>query len=350
MSAQPNQNGLNENEKKGIEVTRELFRLATERTAGDELAKQMGLTYWQDAWKRLRKNRAALAGLIIISIILVLAIFGPFVSNYGFDDQDLNRSNLPPKIPVLENVSWLGVNGVDIRGVDQYKKKGITDYFWFGTDELGRDLWTRIWQGTRISLYIALLAAMIDLLIGVAYGSISAYYGGRVDTVMQRIIEVLMGIPNLIIVILFILILKPGIISITLAMVITGWVGMARIVRGQILKLKGQEFVLAARTLGAPDRRLIWRHLIPNAMGPIIITTMFTVPSAIFTEAFLSFIGLGLQPPTASLGTLVNDGYKLLRIYPHMMAISSIVISLIMISFNLLGDGLRDALDPKLRR
>ena len=283
-------------------------------------------------------------------LILFFAIFGPYMNSYGFDDQNLERANLPPKVPMLENISFLGFDGIDIRGEDQYALKGVDEYFWFGTDSLGRDIWTRIWEGTRISLYIAFLAAALDSIIGVAYGSISAYYGGRVDNVMQRIIEVLMGIPNLIIIILLILILQPGIISITLAMVITGWVSMARIVRGQILKLKKQEFVLASRTLGARDRKLLWGHLIPNSFGPIIITTMFTIPNAIFTEAFLSFIGLGLQPPIASLGTIVNDGFELIRIYPHILLFSSIIISLIMVSFNLLGDGLRDAFDPKMKR
>ncbi len=331
-------------------LPKEWFHLA-ERTGNmKEKAYRPAVTYWQDAWRRFRKNTAALTGLVIISVIMALALVGPYISKYGFDDQDLKRSNLPPKVPVLEQFSWLGLNGKDIRGVDQYAKKGITEYFWFGTDELGRDLWTRIWQGTGISLYIAFLAAFIDLIIGVTYGAVSAYYGGRVDNVMQRVIEVLIGIPTLIITILLILVLKPGIISITIAMVLTGWISMARIVRGQILKLKAQEFVLASRTLGASDNRLMWKHLIPNTLGPIIVTTTFTIPGAIFGEAFLSFIGLGLQPPIASLGTLVSDSYKLLRIYPHGMIISSIVISLLMVSFNLLGDGLRDALDPKMRK
>ncbi len=167
---------------------------------------------------------------------------------------------------------------------------------------------------------------------------------------MQRIIEVLVGIPNLIVVILFILVFEPGIISITMAMVITGWVTMARIVRGQILKLKNMEYVLAARTLGASDARIIGKHLLPNVIGPIIITTMFTIPSAIFTEAFLSFIGLGIRPPEASLGSLVNDGYKSIQTYPHLMMIPAFVISLLILSFNLLADGLRDALDPKMRK
>ncbi|MBS4190776.1 ABC transporter permease [Bacillus sp. FJAT-49705] len=331
------------------EITDDLFQPA-ELEKGSEDISRPTITYWQEVWKRFRKNKAAFTGLILISIILVLAIFGPYANEHGYDEQNLARANLPPKIPVLEQFSWLGLDGTDIQGVDRYKENGITEYFWFGTDNLGRDLWTRVWEGTRISLYIAFLAAIIDLIIGVAYGGISAYYGGKVDNIMQRIVEILVGIPNLIVIILLILVLQPGIVSITLAMVITGWVGMARIVRGQILKLKEQEFVLASKTLGSKDRRLIWKHLIPNTMGPIIITTMFTIPTAIFTEAFLSFIGLGLQPPTASLGTLINDGYKLLRIYPHMLVFPSIIISLIMISFNLIGDGLRDALDPKMRK
>lgn len=334
---------------KEVIITDEMFQPAVSEQSPEAITRP-AMTYWNEVWRRFRKNKAAFTGLILITIILGLAIFGPYANGHGYDEQDLTRANLPPKVPGLEHIPWLGFNGTDIQGVDRYETSGVKEYFWFGTDNLGRDLWTRVWEGTRISLYIAFLAATIDLIFGVAYGGISAYYGGRIDNIMQRIVEILVGIPSLIVVILLILVLQPGIVSITLAMVITGWAGMARIVRGQILKLKEQEYVLASRTLGARDRRLIWKHLIPNSMGPIIITTMFTIPTAIFTEAFLSFIGLGLQPPTASLGTLINAGYKLMRIYPHMLAFSSIIISMIMISFNLIGDGLRDALDPKMRK
>jgi oligopeptide transport system permease protein len=333
-----------------LELNDDLFELAGEEKNATAESKVRHSSYWKDSWVRFRKNKGALAGLVLIVVIILLAMFGPMMNNHGFDEQNLAHANLPPKVPVLEGVSWLGMSGVDVRGTDQYEAKGVTSYYWFGTDDLGRDIWTRIWEGTRISLYIAFLAAALDLVIGVAYGSISAYYGGRVDNVMQRIIEVLIGIPSLIVIILLILVLQPGIVSITLAMVITGWVNMARIVRGQVLKLKNQEFILASKTLGARDTRLMGGHLIPNTLGPIIITTMFTIPNAIFTEAFLSFIGLGLQPPIASLGTLVNDGFKMMKIYPHMLMYSSVIISLIMISFNLLGDGLRDSLDPKMRK
>lgn len=331
-------------------IPAEWLEPAHQETSHYEMIERPSLSYSQDVWRRLKKNKASIAGLFIIVSIILLAIFGPYINPYGIDDQEILRTNLPPKVPVLEKIEWLHLNGVDIRGVDQYERKEVTEYFWFGTDSLGRDQWTRVWEGTRVSLYIAFLAAAIDLLIGVVYGGVSAFYGGRVDNYMQRIIDILVGIPNLIIIILLILILDPGILSITLALVITGWVGMARIVRGQILKLKEYEFVLASKTLGASNMRLIYKHLIPNAMGAIIVTTMFTVPAAIFFEAFLSFIGLGLRPPQASLGTLIDTGFKSLQIYPHLMIFPSLIISFIMISFNLLGDGLRDAIDPRMRK
>lgn len=330
-------------------ISPELFQPAQASAEESEKINKESLTFWQDAWMRLRKNKGAIFGLIILMGLILMALVGPLFNDFGSDDQDLSRAKLPPKIPVLENFDFLGVNGEDMTGTDMYELKGNEEYFWFGTDGLGRDLWTRVWEGTRVSLYIAFLAAIIDGVIGVAYGGISAYYGGRVDDVMQRIIEVLTGIPNLIVVILMILVLEPGIISITIALTITGWIPMARVVRGQVLKLKSQEYVLAARTLGASDNKIISRHLIPNVLGVIIINTMFTIPSAIFFEAFLSFIGLGLQPPLASLGTLINDGFKSIQIYPHIMIFPAIIISLIMIGFNILADGLRDALDPKMR-
>ncbi|QOR67583.1 ABC transporter permease [Cytobacillus suaedae] len=334
-------------------LSKDLFKPAKLDLRESEVISQPSLNYWQDAWRRLRKNKAAILGLILMALLAFLAIFGPIMNDHGFNDQQLSRAKMPPKVPVLEHVPFLGLDGTvagpDGTRVDVYEQKGIDDYFWFGTDGLGRDLWTRVWSGTRISLYIALLAAAIDMVIGVAYGGISAYYGGRTDNVMQRIIEVLVGIPNLVIVILMILILEPGIISITIALTITGWVGMARIVRGQILKLKNQEFVLASKTLGSKDSNIILKHLIPNVTGVIIINTMFTIPSAVFFEAFLSFIGLGLQAPTASLGTLIDDGYKSMQTFPHMMIFPAVVISLLMIAFNLMADGLRDALDPRMR-
>ncbi|MBW3111958.1 MULTISPECIES: oligopeptide ABC transporter permease [Bacillaceae] len=341
---------MGDNNKNLEQLSPDLFQ--PQQARGDEAEKisRPSLSFWQDSWIRLRKNKGAVVGIIITAIIVFFAIFGPMMNKYSFSDQNIRHAKLPPKIEALSGIGWLPFDGKDADGFDVYEARDIKENYWFGTDDLGRDLWTRTWNGTRISLYIGLLAAVIDFIIGISYGGISAYYGGRVDNVMQRIIEILVGIPNLIVVILFILVFEPGIFSITMAMVITGWTGMARIVRGQVLQLKNQEFVLASRTLGATSNRLIFKHLLPNVMGPVIITTMFTVPSAIYTEAFLSFIGLGIAPPRASLGSLVNEGYRSIQSFPHMMLVPSAVISLVILSFNLMADGLRDALDPKMRK
>ncbi|WP_404432117.1 oligopeptide ABC transporter permease [Sutcliffiella horikoshii] len=327
-------------------LPKDLFQPAVQDPSKSEKIAKPSLTYWQTAWLRIKKNKAAIAGAVILIVIAFLALFGPFMNNHGFNTQDVTQGNLPPKVPGIEK---LGIMDGTRDGVDVYEQRGVEDYYWFGTDSLGRDLWTRVWTGTRISLYIALLAAFIDMVIGVAYGGISGFYGGRTDNIMQRIIEVLVGIPNLVIVILMILVLEPGIIAITIALTITGWVGMARVVRGQVLKLKSQEYVLASKTLGSTNNRIITKHLLPNVVGVVIINTMFTIPSAIFFEAFLSFIGLGLKPPMASLGTLIDDGFKSLQIFPHIMVFPAIIISLLMIAFNLVADGFRDALDPKMK-
>lgn len=328
---------------------KELFQPAKISEDESEFIAKPSLTYWQDAWLRIRKNWGAIISIFLLVFILLMAIFAPFLSGYDKDTQDLSRTYLPAKIPVLENISWLPFDGTNGDGVDVYEQKGVEEYHWFGTDSLGRDLFTRTWEGTRISLYIAFLAAFIDMFIGVTYGGVSGFYGGRADNIMQRIIEVLVGIPNLVVVILMILVFEPGIWSITLALTITGWTGMARVVRGQVLKLKGQEFVLASRTLGQKNSTIISKHLLPNIMAIIIINTMFTIPSAIFFEAFLSFIGLGMPPDNPSLGTLIEDGYKSMRIFPHALWFPATVLSILMIAFNLLADGVRDALDPKMR-
>jgi oligopeptide transport system permease protein len=329
------------------EITEDLFVHAPLESSESEELTGSPVTFWRETLRRVKKNRGAFIGLITIILFSIMALIGPLLSEHSYMEQDLARSNLPPKAAGLE---WLGFDGFDVNGKDQYEARDINESFWFGTDEFGRDLWTRTWKATQISLFIGIVAALLDLIIGVVYGGISAFYGGRLDNAMQRIIEILIGIPNLIVIILFILILEPGITSIILAMVITGWVGMARVVRGQILQLKGQEYILAARTLGTTNAKIIWKHLVPNVMGAIIITLMFTIPTAIFFEAFLSFIGLGLQPPIASLGVLIEDGYKSMRFFSYKLLFPAIVISGIMISFNLLGDGLRDALDPRMKK
>jgi oligopeptide transport system permease protein len=339
--------------KEELKISKDKFVPAVMDAAIGEAINKPSLNFWQDAWLRIRKNKAALVSIVVMALVIILAFIGPAISGHGMDDQDLKRTNLPAKIPGLENVSWLPFDGTkttnDGTVVDVYKQKNIDEYYWFGTDGLGRDLFTRVSKGIQISLYIAFLAALLDMVIGVAYGAISGYYGGKIDNIMQRIVEVISGIPNLVVVILMILVFNPGIMSITIALAITSWTNMSRVVRAQVMKLKGQEFVLASRTLGSSNAKIIFKHLLPNLAGIIIINTMFTIPSAIFFEAFLSFIGLGLQSPLASLGTLIDDGFKTLRLYPHLMLFPAVFISIIMICFNMIADGLRDALDPKMR-
>ncbi len=279
------------------------------------------LTAFQEGWLRLKKNKAAVASLFTLIVIGLLALLAPVFSAYSYKETNYDIIYQVPSITHL-----------------------------FGTDQFGRDLWVRTWMGTRISLLIAFVAAFLDLTVGVIYGAVSALIGGKVDAVMQRFIEILVGIPHLIIVILLMMIMPAGIWTIVVALSITGWVNMARLVRAEILKLKNQEFVLAARVLGTSTSKIIWKHLIPNTVGVIVINAMFTIPSAIFTEAFLSFIGIGMQEPKASLGVLINNGYQVLRNFPHVLIFPAIVIVLIMVCFSILGDGLRDALDPRMRK
>ncbi|WP_391120493.1 oligopeptide ABC transporter permease [Psychrobacillus sp. L3] len=324
-------------------------RIHIDSTHAERISKP-SMSFWQDAWLRIRKNKAAIVSVFILAFIIIMAFVGPMIGPHDAETQTITHANLPPKVPGLEKLGIFdGVGKLGGKEVDLYKMKKVDTYYWFGTDGLGRDMFSRVWKGTQISLFIAFVAALIDMLIGVAYGGISGFYGGRVDDIMQRIVEILYGIPTLVIVILMILFMEPGLTAIIIAITITGWIGMSRVVRGQVLKFKNQEFVLASRTLGASNGRIISKHILPNIIGIIIINTMFTIPSAIFFEAFLSFIGLGLQPPTASLGTLINDGYSLIQFQPHVLLFPSIILSLLMIAFNLLGDGLRDAFDPKMK-
>lgn len=306
--------------------------------------------FWQDAWAQLKRNKLAVVGMIGLIIIILLALIGPLLSSHDYAEQDVERRNLPAKIPVLDQIPFLPFDGEGAQGVDAYKEAGVKENFWFGTDQLGRDLWSRAWQGAQVSLFIGVVAALLDIFIGVVYGAISGFFGGRIDNVMQRIIEVVASIPTLIVVILFVLIFEPSIWTIILAMAITGWIGMSRVVRGEFLKLKNQEFVLASKTLGASKIKLIFKHILPNTLGVIVVTSMFTVPNAIFFEAFLSFIGIGVPAPRTSLGSLVNEGRAMLLIHPHELFIPALVLSLLILFFYLFSDGLRDAFDPKMRR
>lgn len=303
-------------------------------------------TYWQDVRVRLLRNRLAVASLAVLALILLYAIVVPISSPYAFDAVNPSAADLPMKVPGFER---LGIFDGSENGKDAYAAAGIPqEYHLFGTDSLGRDIWTRAAVGCRISLLIAAVAVGIDICIGIVYGLISGYFGGRVDFVMQRVIEVVSGIPQLVILTLLLLVLKPGLGTIILAIMITGWINMSRIVRAQTLKLKSADYVLASRTLGASPLAIVRDDILPNTLGQIIVTFMFSIPTAIFTEAFLAFIGLGVPAPLASLGTMINDGYQSAMAHPNEVVLPVLVLALLMLCFNLLADGLRDAVDPRM--
>lgn len=312
------------------------------------------LTFTQDVWLRLKKNKGAVVSLIVI-LLMVIVAFGstPFINKSTLVKSQPQYANLPAKVPGLDAIN--GLNGKIKQGgvwVDAYAKNDVPKdkYFYLGTDYLGRSLAQHIIYGTKVSLIVALVATFFDLTVGVAYGIISGWKGGRVDNVMQRIIEIISSIPNLVIVVLMLVVLKPGMTSIILAIAISSWTTMARMIRAETLSLKTQEYVLAARTLGESPTKIAWKHLVPNLSSIIIIQTMYTIPSAIFFEAFLSFIGIGITAPETSLGVLLNEGQKNFQFLPYQMWYPAIVLCVLMIAFNLLGDGLRDAFDPKTRR
>lgn len=268
--------------------------------------------------KRFKSNRLGIFALCLLSVILFMAMFGPFFSGYGYDQTHLSLKNSPPSI-----------------------------MFWFGTDDLGRDLFTRVCYGARISLFIGVCAAFIDLLIGFLWGSVAALAGGKVDEVMMRVADILYAIPYLLIVILLMVILGPGMPSILAALTVIGWITMARLIRGKMLQLKTQEFVIASRALGASQWHILKTHLLPNAIGTVIVALTFTIPSAIFSEAFLSFLGLGIQAPIASWGSMVNDGLSAMHYYPWRLFFPATMISLTLLAFNLVGDALCDATDSR---
>ena len=333
-------------------ITKDLFETASESSMQDkEKISAPSLSFMADSWRRLKKNKVAMVSLVILIIITMSSLLAPVIAPHDPNAQTVQYANMPPKIP---GIVINGLNGtVKQNGVviDKYEASNVPEdvYYYLGTDSLGRDLLSRILYGTRVSLFIAFMAALFNLTLGVVYGLTSGWLGGKVDNIMQRILEILSGVPNLVVVILMLLVLKPGISSIIIALALTEWLSMARVVRAQTLKLKNQEYILAARTLGQSPMKIAFGHILPNLAGVIIIQVMFSIPSAIFFEAFLSFIGIGIPAPNASLGTLINDGYKTFRFLPHLMWYPAGIMSVIMICFNLLADGLRDAFDPKMR-
>ncbi|MGG3938187.1 ABC transporter permease [Anoxybacillus kestanbolensis] len=303
------------------QIPKEMFQPASVDLSEAEKISKPNLSFWKDVSIRFRKNKLAMFGLVLLFLLVFMAIFGPMMTPHDYRTNDLMNTNKPPSAE-----------------------------HWFGTDELGRDIFARTWYGARISLFIGIAAALIDLFIGVLWGGIAGFRGGRTDEVMMRIADILWGVPYLLLVILLMVVLEQGLGTMILAMTITGWINMARIVRGQVLQLKNQEYVLAAQTLGASTSRIMFRHLIPNTMGPILVTMTLTIPSAIFTEAFLSYLGLGVPQPLASWGTMASDGVAALQYYPWRLFFPATMICLTIFAFNVVGDGLRDALDPRLRK
>jgi oligopeptide transport system permease protein len=283
---------------------------------------QRANSLWSDAWKRLRRNRAAVISGVVLAVIALLAVTAPWIP--GLADpahQNLVLGATPPSAA-----------------------------HWMGTDDLGRDLMARVAFGGRISLMVGLIATLVSLLIGVAYGAIAGYRGGTLDLFMMRVVDILDSLPYIFLVILLLVFFSRSLIMLFVALGLVQWLTMARIVRGQVLSLRTQTFVEAARALGAGDRSIIFRHILPNTLGPVIVYTTLTVPQVILQEAFLSFLGLGVQPPAASWGTLVSDGARVLALFPWLVAFPGAALSITLLCFNFLGDGLRDALDPQDRK
>ncbi len=295
--------------------------------------------YWKGVAIHFFRNKFAVTGLILVSAIMILAICAPLVSSYSYQ----------------EIISITGDNGKEIVAKSlppQFAGDNPNLFadktFVFGTDDMGRDLWTRTWQGARVSLVIAFVAIFIDMLIGTSYGLISGFYGGNVDNVMQRLIEIAGSIPTLVIISVLAIFMDKGIGLVIASLLITEWIGMSKIARAECLKLKEREYVLASRTLGAGNFHIIFKQILPNTIGPIITQVMFSIPVAIFTEAFLSFVGVGIVLPQCSIGSLIEAGFNNITILPYQILPPICVLAILMLGFNLIGDGLREALAPKL--
>jgi oligopeptide transport system permease protein len=301
---------------------------ASERRRREEEAQfaERGVSLWQDAWRRLLRNRMAVAGLVFVGLMVFCFITADFLPPYSYRTADYDNTKIGPRWP---------------------------DHV-FGTDKLGRDVFSRVWWGTRVSLTVAIVGSLTSLIVGVTYGAISGYLGGKVDNLMMRFVDVMYGFPTFLFIILIMVVLPAetaiqGMLNIFIAIGIVGWMRMARLIRGQFLSLREKEFVLAARMVGAGPARIISRHLLPNSLGPAVVSLTLGIPGLILTEATLSFIGLGVPPPYPSWGQMVSEGWRGLRATPHLTIFPGLAITVTMLAFNFLGDGLRDALDPTMR-
>lgn len=361
------------------------FSPVEQENLSDECFSTEPVSFYKDALNRLRKNKVSVFSFWIIVLIILLSLLVPLISGYDYTTQNVDGKNLPPKIPILEKIGIADgsrvltnkkksslederrfpegcvleiVNEYEVRGqpvvdvkVDYYKYCGLneSEYHWFGTDYVGRDIMTRLFKGARISLLIAFISVITNLFIGIIYGSVAGYYGGKIDMFMTHFAELLDGLPYIVVTILFMLLFGAGMFSIILALTVTGWIGTARLTRAQFYRYKGREYVLAARTMGIPDIKLIFRHILPNTVGPLITRAMIAIPSAIFSESFLAYIGLGIAPPEPSIGILLSTGQDVLLQYGYQTLFPAVLISLLMIAFNLFSNGLRDAMDPTRR-
>lgn len=341
------------------------------------------ISYLRDVLKRFVRSKVTVTATVVILLIILLGIFGPYINDFSYLEQDINLQYMPPRIKGLEKLGIfdgsrvISVQKANLENyreslieiveeyevvsknrttemlrikVNMYKLKGAEDiYYWFGSDALGRDLFTRLWQGTRVSLILAFAVMAVNLTIGLVVGATAGYYGGWIDIFIQRFLEIITSIPQLPLVILLIMWLGSGVLPLIIVFVITGWVGISNSVRIQFYRYKNKEYVLASRTMGASDKRIMYKYILPNAVGTIITSCALTVPSVIFQEAGLSYLGLGIQAPDPSIGQLLSDGQKVLLENPHMIIFPAFIIVLLMLSFNLLGNGLRDAFNPDLR-
>jgi len=303
------------------DYSKDLFKIVGHSDTDLDVMVRPNVSYWQDAWRRLKKNKVAIISMVILVLTIIMCIVGPMLSSVDYQTQNYDVLD---KAPMAKH--------------------------WFGTDNLGRDLFARIWMGGRVSLRIGFIGTLIELMVGCVYGGICGYFGGTIDIVLMRIVEIIVSVPYLIVVILLLLWLPAGEMTIIIALCITGWTGIARLIRGQVMQLKESEYVLAAKALGSSPTRIIAKHLIPNTIGIILVYMSMDIPAFIFDEAFLSFLGLGIQSPKTSWGALIFAGQSQMMFHPHEFIFPAIAISLTMLAFNLLGDGLRDALDPKLRQ
>lgn len=310
-----------QNNMTDLSLADDLFeRVGTKGLSGEDIGKK-SLTYWADVWRRFRSNKLALFGLILLGLVIILLFIGPLLSGKDYQFIDASMKNLLP-----------------------------SSEYWFGTDDMGRDLFTRVCVGGRISIYIGLCCTLVMFVIGALVGAIAGLQGGLVDDILMRICEFIGNLPYLIIVVILSMVMGRSMFSLVFAMSLTAWVGTARMVRGQILQIKEQDYVQAARALGADTGRIIIKHLLPNTMGIIMVDITMSVPGFIFSEAFLSYIGLGVRPPETSWGALASAGQQQLMFYPHQLFFPCLMIILTMLPFHLIGDGLSDALDPKLRQ